>query len=227
MYQESLNTLANVAGCFGACLLDSRGNVVAHRLSPPYEPVLMTGALAQISIAIEMYASLESHPSPKVFVARFEEGTLVVRWLDGFVVMALGAPNLNTAILLVALNALSMKLANAPAGRPAASAASMAPLASVPPERSIAPLSSLAPSMAPSGTGRTVPVDTVRQVSAELAKSLGPLSVSVVKREAQKLGFDARTLPWERFGEWVDALGEQISDPTARRAFVSASKKLA
>ncbi|MEQ1504348.1 MAG: hypothetical protein ABMB14_19060 [Myxococcota bacterium] len=243
--QESLTGLSGVTGCIGSCLLDRNGTVVAHRLPPPYEPVLVSGALAQIGIAIEMYSSLETSPVAKVFVARFDDGVLIVRWFDEYVAVALGTRTMNTAILMVALNALAMKLAarplrtdaptlsNAPglsmpglSVAPAMSGIVTAPGASPrPPPPALSDPGSSA-SIVPSGSIRFVPVDTVRDLVAALAQSLGPMAASVVKREAQKLGHEARTVPVPRFAELIDACALQISDPAGRRTFTAAARKL-
>ena len=71
--QDAVAALANVVGCIGACVLDRQGNVLAHRLPPPYEAVLLSGAMGQLGIAIEMYTSIEAQPAPRVFVGRFED----------------------------------------------------------------------------------------------------------------------------------------------------------
>lgn len=236
--QESLTGLSGVNGCIGSCLLDRNGTVLAHRLPPPYEPVLVSGALAQIAIAIEMYASLESNPVAKVFTARFDDGVLIVRWFDEYVAVALGSRTMNTAILMVALNALAMKLASRPVQGPGLSNApalsspglSIAPAPSV-----VAPTMPSRPalsdpgssaSIAPASSVRFVPVDTVRDLVSALAQSLGPMAASVVKREAQRLGHEARTVPVPRFVELIDACTEQIADPSARRTFAAAARKL-
>lgn len=231
---ESLTGLSGVNGCIGSCLLDRNGAVLAHRLPPPYEPVLVSGALAQIGIAIEMYASLESNPVAKVFTARFDDGVLIVRWFDEYVAVALGSRTMNTAILMVALNALAMKLAARPMhsapsmSSPALSSPglSVAPAATAPsPRPALSDLGSSA-SIAPALSVRFVPVDTVRDLVAALAQSLGPMAASVVKREAHRLGHEARTVPVPRFADLIDACTEQIPDPAARRAFAAAARKL-
>ena len=48
---------------------------------------------------------------------------------------------------------------------------------------------------------------------------------SVVKREAHRLGHEARTVPVPRFADLIDACTEQIPDPAARRAFAAAARK--
>jgi len=176
---DVLQGLTNIPGVMGAALFGSGDECIEHQLSPPYEPIVMTGALSEIRQALSVLSYLEGADQWNALVLRFEAGYLVIRSAGGFVLMVLAQPTLNPAMLSVGFNIALQKLAkmpsvHVPAARTPAPTPQRAQTATPPPTPPPLPAATRQappPPPAARASGNGLPVATTSQPSGPLRDS--------------------------------------------------------
>jgi len=109
-----VNRIADVAGVSGAAIFGDTGTCLAHRLPPPYDPILLWEMLRGLRSATECCAGagLEGQPNDTLLV--FEEGKVVTRRAEPYELVALTSNQANLAVLGVAFNVATLRLAQRP-----------------------------------------------------------------------------------------------------------------
>ncbi len=215
-----LEQLTNVSGVTGAALFNNTGACVAHKLQPPYEPILLVEAVQELRSAAEMFTYLDDAPF-QGFVARLDSGVLVSRQSGDWMVMVLGGSNLKTAMLNVALSVVTLKLKQmGPPSAMASVTAGSAPSVSM----------SLG-SMGSSGSGGAAPPDAVgttvmRALLKEFSKQLGPFAKVVLKQELGRMGLSARTCGRQHYDDLIGILAKKIPEPSKREDFIVQVREL-
>ena len=215
-----LEQLTGVNGVTGAALFNSSGACVAHKLSPPYEPILLVEAVQELRSATEMFTYLDDAPF-QGFVARLDSGVVVSRQSGDWMVLVLGSPALKTAMLNVALSVVTLKLKQV--GSPAA----MAGAAS----GSRPSVSMSLGSMGSSGSGAEAPPDAVgttvmRALLKELSKQLGPFAKVILKQELGRMGLSARTVGRRHYDDLVKVLAKKIPEGEKKEQFIASVRDL-
>ncbi len=111
-HAQVLDSLLRVPGVKGACILDHRWRVQAIQMPAPYEPILIEQACRLLEDIGHAHASV-ADGSLTGLTLQCAEGTLLLRRTDAHSFFLLCDGSLKTALLDVALNVATLKLANA------------------------------------------------------------------------------------------------------------------
>lgn len=118
---ELLARLCEVPGVLGAAIFQNQ-KCLAHRLTPPHEPVLLEEALSQLSRMGDALESLEGMSGNRTLFLRFQEGQLIVSHVNEACLVVLASNKTQAAVLSVGLNVAQLKLERmliqAPSGAP-------------------------------------------------------------------------------------------------------------
>jgi hypothetical protein len=238
--QDCIQSVTGAKGIIGAALVDPEGKFLAHRLSAPYEPVLLTSLLEHLAAVQDLMVSLDPATRLRSFLGKYEELAILVRWTDRYTVVMLAAPNVNMAMMSVAAAAMQTK-ADAALSRPKAG-----PLLRTYPTNpgtvTVSGVEHQAPregntasdwrtgnAVTPSSatTSEFVPLDTLKAVVKALAQHTGPTAQALIKRELANRGVTAVTLKRAQYQDFLSTMSQQISDPGARTLFMNEASALA
>lgn len=109
MNTSVLSSLADVEGVTGYTIFDAEGACVDHRMPKPYELVLVSKVYEEMRSALDPIRYVDEG-SVRSFVARFENGNLVMRSFSNHTVLVLTEHDVNMATVNVAFNVAAMKL---------------------------------------------------------------------------------------------------------------------
>lgn len=107
---EKLNVIDGVTGC---AIFDANDQCLGHATLPVYEPILLTKVMNELREVFNLYRSIDASATLNTFIASFEEGFLIVRWVNKYAILAMATPKVNTSMLNVGLNVAALKLASA------------------------------------------------------------------------------------------------------------------
>jgi hypothetical protein len=237
--QDCIQSLTGAKGIIGAALVDPNGKFLAHRLSAPYEPVLITSLLEHLSAIQDLMVSLDSNVQVRSFIGKYEDLSILARWTERYTVVMLAAPNVNLAMMGVAAAAMQTK-ADAALSRPKAgpllrtypTSPGTVTVSGVEPPREGNTASDWrtgnASTTPPTGTSSEfVPLDTLKAVVKALAQHTGPTAQALIKRELANRGVTAVTLKRSQYQDFLSTMAQQIQDPGARTLFMNEASALA
>jgi hypothetical protein len=113
MSAEILAGVNALTGVVGSALVDAEGRCTLFALPAPYEPMLVSMAVAMLKEVLDHFATLDEAPQPRQFFLGMSGLDLVVRWAGDAAFVVLATPQSSAAMLTVALNAAALKLAAA------------------------------------------------------------------------------------------------------------------
>lgn len=232
--KDILEKLCSIQGVVGCAVYDGSDNCLAHAAPEVFEPILFTRVIGELQEAFNLYRSIEASASLSTFIARFEDGYLDVRWVNGHAILTMAKPSVNTAMLNVGLNAAALKLSKVLAGEPVPASGSGVvvktppPLPSVGDSRRMGSGLSISPGSRPD---QLVPPDAVglsvvNALVKLLAQEVGPFAKVHVKNELAKLGVSAQTVGRGQFLDLIGMVAKKIPDVAKQRDFVAAAKAL-
>jgi serine/threonine protein kinase len=229
----ALSQLGELPGVLGAALVGPGGTTLAHYSATGFIAASFGEVVEKIVAALESFENLDT-TRPQALALHFEGASVLLRWIEGYVLTVLGTEHLNSTVLTVNLNAAASKLANMAAQGGGAAIVFRATLS----EKTHDPLfdasSSGAQFRSPYGTpnpyatpaGAPAPHDPVpdavlTQLTQLYAKPLGAVGrLSILQRLKN-------TRPsFASFEDFVRSLASGIDDPTLRQAFLVAALDL-
>ncbi len=193
---ELLSGVAAVPGVMASAIFDRDGACVESIMQPPYETVLLSQALDALNSAFEIYDATTADVASGVtdFVAQCDGGSLVLRRIAGYSVLAVAAASVNEAMLNVAFNVVVVKLTRAASGVVTPVAEPMATPSDPPPSNA------------------TVDTATLKALLHLYQRYMGPAAKVVLKQEMVRLGLRPRTLTREQFSGLIAPLAQRIQN---------------
>ncbi len=205
----NLGTLCNVPGVLGAAVFSQAGQVVEHKLNPPFDAVLIDEVLKTLRGLFERWTLGET--PVKASTVRLEDGGITFRQLGSFGVVVLTGAKVNPSMLNVALKALDLKLKRATAAQHISQSQSFG---------------ALSIDLNASGAANAVPPKVVKEVIAAFAQSVGPIARMVFKKELKRLGTTSSAIPLTMYSELVSRLAKRIENTQDRKTFLKNVKDL-
>ncbi len=113
--QDALQRINQVAGVRGSALFNLSGECIAALTPPPYEPILLNQLMTELQAAFQVHHYLETEGVEQLSM-HCEGGNLLVRKVYQYLVLVLTDASVNSAMVDVAINVMSLKLKGAEAG---------------------------------------------------------------------------------------------------------------
>lgn len=221
MNAEALSNLSKTDGVLGVVVFDEHGTCLVNQLPAPYEPILLFDVLRRLSGAFDVFASLEDG-SAASFSVDCEDGSLVLRCVDGHWVVALTHPEVNMNLLNVAMNVVVLNLSRGFPGSGTQAAVRL--------NESMTGRSSTSLSMSNSMGDQEIPPDAVdRSVVHQLLtiyrEYLGPAAKLVFKQQLGALGVTSRTLRRGQVSDLTTRLASKIPVAERQKEFLAEVRK--
>ncbi len=216
MSVQILGNVLDIPGVSGAVIFDADGICVEHDLRPPYEPILLDSVRRRLESTMNYIRSLEDAAEAHLFVGRFEQGSLFVRWQGQYAIVLMATPEVNVSMLTVGLNATALRLGSSSPAQSSAMAGSATGSGS---------------SFSPSGQSLSPPpgaigMPVVKRLIRTLARRTGPVAKLIVKRELQRLGTTAWTLMPDQYGDLVALCARSLPVESQRSEFIADANRL-
>ncbi len=234
---EYLTGINDVAGVVGSAVFDAANQCVAHAAPSPYEPILLSQVMEELRSSIDYLNYIDDGSPWETLIVNFEGGIVYLRKVDDMSILVLAQPTLNSAMLGVALNVVSLKLQRGQASGPGAASRSGTGMASGTgaPRSSTGMISQSgmgsSPSLSMSGSGQVAGPNAVGHEMMNLllkclAKQIGPIAKIALKEELGKMGVTAHTIERGQFNDLVLTLLARIPDPDKRKEFLDEMRKV-
>jgi predicted regulator of Ras-like GTPase activity (Roadblock/LC7/MglB family) len=219
---EALATLSKADGVLGVAVFDDQGTCMVNDLPAPYEPILVSEVIRRLSVAFDVFTSIEAGAVTS-FSVDCEDGSVVLRRVDDCWVLALAHPKANMNMLNVAMNVVALNLSR---GQPG-SGTQRASRGSL---DSLSGRFSLSQSMSRPGSETETPPDAVdrsivQQLLVIYTDYMGPAAKVVLKQQLATLGVTSRTLRRSQFADLVARLTATIPAAARQREFAGAVRQ--
>ncbi len=104
-----LSSLSGTPGVIGTAVFDSDHACLLHDLPLPYEPVLFIDVLSSLNIVLDSYHSMDPACLMKAFTVKFENGSLMMRFVGDYTICVIADETVNVPMLNVAFNVIRRK----------------------------------------------------------------------------------------------------------------------
>ena len=221
-----LTNLKSIDGVVSCALFSVDNKCLAHQLSPPYEPILLSRIMSEMQQVFDLVTYLDEPAPLTQFVSQHENGTILIRWIDNMKLIVLTKPDTNLAMVNVGVNVASLKVTEAKAK------GTLHEMQAVSAARSQRSVSINTPSsLSMSGAGGDAPPDAVgaevlKRLLKALARQLGPASKIVLKQEITKMGSSPSTLVAGQYNDLVLMLSRRIPDQSKIDEFLREARTL-
>ena len=241
---QPLDNLRLTPGVIGCALFLEDGALIGAQLQPPYEPDLLVQAHQATLRLADTWRTNLNDGDMRALLARYTFGYVLIRLFYDRTLIVLAAADANLALINVALNVASMKVANQQLNGPYAAAAATGPhhafpSGSFPASTSNTGSTSTTGSFpaSPSGSGpfpassssqtraRTAAVDCVdRETMQHLLKvairHFGTDAQTILTAELRAMGVTPKTVPLAGFRDLVVALADHHLAAESRQRFI-------
>jgi len=223
MNAEALSTLSKTDGVLGVVVFDDQGTCLANHLPAPYEPILLSEVVRRLSSAFDVFSSL-AEGAPSSFSVDCEDGSLILRCVERYWVVALTHPDANMNLLNVAMNVVVLNLSRGYPGSGTQPASRVL-------TESMTGRSSGSLSISNPDVDGEIPPDAVdRSVLQSLLviyrEYLGPAAKIVFKQQLEGLGVTSRTLRKAQLGDLLTRLSAKIPVAQRQKEFLAAARQL-
>jgi len=220
-----LSGINAIAGVIGSAAFDSDDACVAHRVPPPYEPILVTQVMRELRSALGILSYLDdSSPAWGMFVVGYDDGYVIIRPVDdSTTILVLASLSLNLSMLGIGFNVASLKLAQDRGGPPSAIGSSSQPVR--PGSQQTLPRGSMS-MLSQSGDETVVPPnavgpDVMNALLRCFARQIGPFAKVILREELTKMGATASTLVRAQYEDLVGMLVRRLPDSGKRKEFMA------
>jgi hypothetical protein len=224
-----LSGINAIAGVIGSAAFDSNDACVAHRVPPPYEPILITQVMRELRAALGILSYLDdSSSSWGMFVVGYDDGYVIVRPVDeSTTILVLASLSLNLSMLGIGFNVASLKIAqDRGGGTPAAvgSTSNSQPVRAG--SQPVIPRGSSVSLLSQSGDDTVAPPnavgpDVMNALLKSFAKQIGPFAKVILREELTKMGVTASTLVRAQYEDLVGMLVRRLPDSGKRKEFMA------
>jgi serine/threonine protein kinase len=207
-----LAQLGESAGVLGVGLVAPDMQTVAHHSLANFAASSFAELVSNVCSALDPFENLEP-AQPRCLGLHFERCSALLRWVDGYVLVALGAERVNPTLLAVNLNSAASKLQTLAEQAGGAATAFRATLSGGSNEA--------APVSAPASPSDPVPEAVLSRLTQLYAKPLGAMGrLAILQRlKSSKPNHG-------NFGEFVRSVATSIADPAERDSFVRQALEL-
>lgn len=211
-----LENVIKVSGVYGAAIADKDTRVMAHRLQPPYEPMLVSHVIARFKVATEAVSYVDTSPI-QTAIASFDDGVIVTRLVGELSIVVIASHDANLAMLAVALNAMALKLADLASRTASAPGGGPSPTGDF--------------SMSDSAGGASAPPDAlpkalIKDLLRCFAQEMGPFAKVMLKEQLVALGVTASSVRRTQWPDLLAMLAAKVPDAAKRSAFLAAARGL-